>query len=204
MKPGDYVYLGHWEQNDYTGDGAEPIRWIVLDVDGSKLFLLSEKALANLPFNKKSDGTAWAGSTLRQWLNYDFYNGAFNATEAAAIQTTQVEDTVEHTYYEFNTASRFSGTTQDKVFLLSFLELRTYLTTQTAMCEPSAVVSKSKNRIKVSKSNGSAYCYWWLRTSAYKNNAMLMTAEGFGSAYEHFIQACVRPALWVDASAVTQ
>ena len=204
LQPGDYVYLGHWEQNDYTGDGAEPIRWIVIQVDGSKLFLLSEKALANLPFNKKSDGTAWAGSTLRQWLNYDFYNGAFNAMEAAAIQTTQVEDTVEHTYYEFNTASRFSGTTQDKVFLLSFLELRTYLTTQMAMCEPTAVVSKSKNKIKVSKNNGSAYCYWWLRTSAYKNNAMLMTPEGFTSAYEHYHQVCVRPALWVDASVVTQ
>ena len=204
IRAGDYVYLGHWEQNDYAGDGAEPIRWLVLDVDGSKLFLLSDKALANLPFNKKSDGTAWAGSTLRQWLNYDFYKGAFNNTEAAAIQTTKVEDTVEHTYYQFNTASRFSGTTQDKVFCLSYLELCNYLTTTTAACEPSAVVSKSKNKIKVDKNNGQVSCYWWLRTSAYKNNAMLMTSGGFTSAYEHFPQACVRPALWVDASAVTQ
>ena len=204
IRIGDYVYLGRWEQNDYTGDGAEKIRWLVIDKDGSKLFLLSEKALANLPFNKKSDGTAWAGSSLRQWLNNDFYKGAFNAAETAAIQTTQVEDTIEHTYYDFNTASRFSGTTQDKVFCLSYLELCTYCSMETAMCEPTASVNKSKNKIRVTKSNGRAYCYWWLRTSSYKNNAMLMTAEGFTSAYEHFNQACVRPALWVDASAVTQ
>lgn len=204
IRVGDYVYLGRWEQNDFTGDGAEPIRWLVISKDGSKLFLLSEKALANLPFNKKSDGTSWAGSSLRQWLNYDFYRGAFNAQEAEAIQTTQVEDTVEHSYYEFNTASRFSGTTQDKVFLLSYLELCTYLDLQTAACEPTAVVSKSKNKIMLSKSNGRAYCYWWLRTSSYKKNAMFMSYEGFSSAYEHHPQICVRPALWVDASAVTQ
>ncbi|MBQ6515084.1 MAG: hypothetical protein IJI09_10215 [Clostridia bacterium] len=205
LQPGDYVYLGHWEQNDYTGDGADPIRWIVIQVDGSKLFLLSEKALANLPFNKKSDGTSWAASTLRQWLNYDFYTGAFNAQEAAAILTTQVEDNADHTYYEWNTASRFSGTTQDKVFCLSYLEARTLLTPQMACCEPSAVTSKSKNKILVEKNNGRAYCYWWLRTSVYKNNAGCVSpAASFSNAYEHFHRLCVRPALWVDASAVTQ
>lgn len=209
IRVGDYVYLGRWEQNDYTGDGAEPIRWLVISKSGSKLFLLSEKALETLPFNKKSDGTSWAGSSLRQWLNYDFYRGAFNTQEAEAIQTTQVEDTVEHTYYEFNTASRFSGITQDKVFLLSYLELCTYLDMQTAVCEPTAVVSKkvtknARDGISLIKANGRAYCYWWLRTSSYKKNAMIMAYDGFSSAYEHHPAVSVRPALWVDASAVTQ
>ena len=204
IQVGDYVYLGHWEQNDYTGDGAESIRWLVLDVNESKLLLLSEKALANLPFNKKSDGTAWAGCSLRRWMNNDFYKAAFNAQEAAAIQTTKVQDTAEHCYSEWNTASRFSGTTEDKVFCLSYLEACNLLTVQWACCEPTAVVSKSKTRIKLEKDNGNAYCWWWLRTSSYKNNAMLIAGGSFTSAYEHFDKACVRPALWVDASVVTQ
>ena len=112
IRIGDYVYLGHWEQNDNKGDGAESIRWLVIDTDGSNLLLLSDKALENLPFNKKSDGTAWAGSYLRQWLNGSFFTTAFSAEEAAAIQTTQVEDTAEHSYSEWNTASRFSGVTE--------------------------------------------------------------------------------------------
>ena len=204
IQVGDYVYLGHWEQNDYTGDGAESIRWLVLDVNESKLLLLSEKALANLPFNKKSDGTAWAGCSLRRWMNNDFYKAAFNAQEAAAIQTTKVQDTAEHCYSEWNTASRFSGITEDKVFCLSYLEACNLLTVQWACCEPTAVVSKSKTRIKLEKDNGNAYCWWWLRTSSYKNNAMLIAGGSFTSAYEHFDKACVRPALWVDASVVTQ
>ena len=204
IRVGDYVYLGHWEQNDYKGDGSESIRWLVLGVDGGKLFLISDKALANLPFNKKSDGTAWAGSSLRRWLNNDFYTGAFNAQEAAAIQTTKVQDTAEHCYSEWNTASRFSGTTEDKVFCLSYLEACQMLTVQWACCEPTAVVSKSKSRIELVKDNGSAYCWWWLRTSSYKNNAMLIAGDCFSSAYEHYAKVCVRPVLWVDASAVTQ
>ena len=203
LQPGDYVYLGRWEQNDYTGDGAERLRWIVIAVDGSKLFLLCDKGIANLPFNGRSDGTSWAGSSLRQWLNYDFYRGAFNAQESAAILTTEVEDTVDHSYYGFNTASRFSGTSEDKVFLLSYLELTTYLNMQMAMAEPTATVRKANRNILTDKYNGNAYCYWWLRTSAYKNNAMIMGPGGFSSAYEHHSGVCVRPALWVDASAVT-
>lgn len=204
IKAGDRVYLGRWEQNDYTGDGAEKIRWIVLDVQGSKLFLLSEKALACLPFNKKSDGTAWAGCSLRMWLNNDFYNSAFSKDEKKGIKTTQVEDTREHTYYEVDTASRFSGTCEDKVFLLSYLEARELLSQQDAYCEMTAVVSKHKNRPKVEKSNGRSSCIWWLRTSAYKKNAMTIMFGSFSTAYEHHPQVCVRPALWADASVVTQ
>ena len=203
---GDYVYLGRYEQNDYTGDGPEKIRWLVIDTNGSKLFLLSDKALANLPFHKKSNRTAWAASYLRTWLNNDFYTGAFTKEEKAAIQTTEVQDTAEHSYYEWNTNGRLSGTTEDKVFCLSFLEARTLLNSKTIVCEPTAVTSKSKNKIRVGRgSNGHAYCAWWLRTSAMKNNAGLVWVDGkFTTAYEHYPKICVRPALWVDASAVTQ
>ena len=204
IQVGDYVYLGRWEQNDYTGDGAESIRWLVIDKSGSLLFLLSDKALAVQPFNAKSDGTAWAGSSLRRWLNYDFYNGAFTKDEMAAIQTTKVEDTIDHTHPEVNTASRFSGITEDKVFCLSYLEVREMLSVQQACCDPTTVVVKHKNKIKTQKVDGRATCIWWLRTSAYKNNAMVVAFDGFSTAYEHYHQVCVRPALWVDASAVTQ
>ena len=204
IRIGDYVYLGHYEQNGSTADGAESIRWLVIDRNGSDLFLISDKALENLPFNKKSDGTAWAGSYLRQWLNGSFLSSAFTAEEAAAIRTTQVEDTAEHSYSEWNTARRFSGITEDKVFCLSFKEACDLLTIQWACCEPSAVVAKSKSKILTQKADGNVYCYWWLRTSSYKNNAMMIAGDGFSSAYEHHHQICVRPVLWVDASAVTK
>lgn len=204
IKVGDYVAFGRYEQNDYTADGAERIWWAVIDTDGDKLFLLSAKGLANLPFNKKSDRTAWAACSLRQWLNNDFLMAAFTKEERDAIQTTAVQDTAEHTYYEWNTKGRLSGTTMDKVFCLSFLEVRTLLTNRTIWCQPTATVSKSKNKIRVATgSDGNAYCAYWLRTSAYKNNAGVVWYDGnFTTAYEHYHRLCVRPALWVDASAV--
>ena len=203
IKVGDYVYFGHFEQNNYDGDGAEKIRWLVIDVKDGKLFLLSEKALANLPFNKKSDGSAWAACSLRQWLNNDFILSAFNSEETAAIQTTVVEDTAEHSYYDWNTAGRLSGTTEDKVFCLSYYEVRSMLSQKDIYCEPTASVTK-KN-VLVEKNNGHAYCYYWLRTSAFKNNAGIVNPKGgFETAYEHYPRLTVRPALWVDASAVSQ
>ena len=118
IRIGDYVYLGHWEQNDNKGDGAESIRWLVIDTDGSNLLLLSDKALENLPFNKKSDGTAWAGSYLRQWLNSDFLNRAFSETERQAIEATNVENSPNAQYGTY-----CGPDTHDYVFILSNKEV---------------------------------------------------------------------------------
>ncbi|MBR2660314.1 MAG: hypothetical protein IKH81_01285 [Clostridia bacterium] len=194
---GEYVSLGRWEQNGDSSDGAEKIWWVIIDKKGDKLFLLSHKALANLPFNKTSNKAAWGSCSLRKWLNNDFYTSAFNKDERAAIQTTKVQDNKEHTYYEWNTKGRLSGTTEDKVFLLSFLEVRTLLNNKTIWCQPTAVVANKKIR------SAKGYCAYWLRTSAYKNNAGVVWYDGnFTTAYEHNPYYTVRPALWVEASAV--
>jgi len=202
--PGEYVNFGHYEQDGNKGNGDEPIRWVVLDVDftNGSIFLLSEKALEKLPFNKSSNGAAWGDSSLRKWLNDDFISAAFTDEEAAAILVTQVEDTVEHTYADTNTANRFSGVTEDKVFCVSYLELLTKVGGQYAFCEPT--IALSKKNIELDKVDGTNYCLWWLRTSAFKNNALCMAGKGFTNAYEHFEKGTVRPALWVKSSAVTR
>ena len=201
--PGELVNFGHYEQDGNKGNGDEPIRWVVLDMDfaDGTIMLLSEKALEKLPFHTTSNGTAWGDSSLRKWLNDDFIRAAFTGEEAAAIRVTQVEDTAEHSYADANTSNRFSGVTEDKVFCLSYYELLTKVG-RYAFCEPT--IALSKKNIKLDKVDGVNYCWWWLRTSAFKNNALCMAGDGFTSCYEHFDQAVVRPALWVDASAVTR
>ena len=175
-----------------------------MDARDGAATLMSRYALDARAFNGLGAYLSWDQCSLRQWLNGSFFTSAFTAEEAAAIQTTQVEDTAEHCYSEWNTAGRFSGITEDKVFCLSFKEACDLLTIQWACCEPSAVVAKSKSKILTQKADGNVYCYWWLRTSSYKNNAMMIAGDGFSSAYEHHHQICVRPVLWVDASAVTK
>ena len=51
---GDYVTFGSYEQDNNTGNGQEPIEWLVLDYDAAnnRALLLSRYGLDALPYNK--------------------------------------------------------------------------------------------------------------------------------------------------------
>lgn len=199
---GDYVYFGHYEQNNDL-NSTERIRWLVIKKDGNKLFLLSEKGLEKRQFNERSDGTMWADCALRRWLNSDFYYMAFSYTEQQAIYTTTVLDTLEHTNRNWNSGYRYGDTTQDKIFLLSYKEANELLSRNDRYCEPSSYVLRK--RVATESHNGKKTCWWWLRTSAFRNNAGICSESGgFDTCYIHHQHGVVRPALWVDSSAVSR
>ncbi len=199
---GDYVYFGTYDQDGNKGNGGERIRWLVLRVEGDKLFLLSEMGLARHRFHDRSNGTMWAGSELRGWLNGEFLNAAFSGAEQASIMTTRVEDTVEHNYAQWTTANRYGDVTFDKVFLLSYAEARSLLSQDQRFCEPSR--STVNSNVYIESHNGKKTTWYWLRTSAYRNNAGVVAANGaFDTSYIHHPYGVVRPALWVDAAAVS-
>ena len=203
VEVGEYVYFGHYEQDGDAGNGAEPIRWLVVDEDDGMLLLLSEKGLDRQRFNGRSNGEVWAGSELRKWLNGTFLRAAFDSDELDAIQITDVEDDRDHTNPEWNSANRFGGTTEDQIFLLSYQEMRSLVDSQDRFCEPSAATSRKG--IYTENHNGHKCCWYWLRTSAYRNNVVVVAANGsFDTCYLHHEYGVVRPALWVDASAVTK
>ena len=104
----------------------EPILWRVLDPDAG--LLLSEnqidaQAFHNTIYNDGAgeywqDTTAavyannYAESSLRQWLNDDFYNTAFSAAEKTQIGKTDLDNSSPDALYS-------CSPTSDKVFLLS-------------------------------------------------------------------------------------
>ena len=57
IEAGDLFTLGTYEQDRNLTNGTEDIRWIVLDVQGSKALLLSEYVLAVEPFNQEGEET---------------------------------------------------------------------------------------------------------------------------------------------------
>ena len=119
-KPGEIITFGIYPQ---TADGADvtPIKWRVLQNSGSELFILSEYILDCKRYHGKSvDITwrdcvdiTWSDCDLRKWLNDEFYNIAFTATEKEFIKTTHCTDNGEG-----------SPDTEDKVFLLSVNEIK--------------------------------------------------------------------------------
>lgn len=99
-------YFGSYYYLDSSSTGR--VDWRVLKTDGDTALVVSEYALDYLPFDENG-GSEWAESSLRSWLNGEFYESAFSDEEKALIINTS------------------NGGATDKVFLLSLEEaLRLY------------------------------------------------------------------------------
>lgn len=112
---GDVVKMGRYEQDNETGNGDEEIEWIVIDSKQGKALLVSKYILDQQIYGTKN-GTdkiqnQWMNSTLRLWLNNDFYNESFNEQEKKIIMDTE-------------TSRQYS--VYDKVFILSEEDKREY------------------------------------------------------------------------------
>ena len=139
---GDSVILGKYEQDGNSENGAEDIEWIVLDVNGLKVLLVSKYALESMPFNTVSGETSWETSSVRTWLNGGFIEDAFSETERGYLISSSIEN---KDYYigitetgilkanntgkglkEITAHTTGGAITIDKVFLLSVDEANAY------------------------------------------------------------------------------
>ena len=84
----DIITMGLWPNSEY----ARPIEWINISrnfpscANGEKkALLLSRNVIDFKPYNHKGNETTWETSSLRKWLNNDFYNAAFTPSEKQAI-----------------------------------------------------------------------------------------------------------------------
>ena len=201
---GDLVTFGMYQQS--KGGDADPITWIVLDEQDGKLFLLSKYGLDMMGFHSRSDGTVWENSVIRSWLNETFLYSAFSYEEQDAIQLTYIDLSSSQGDSKWNSAGRAYGDTEDKIFLLSYREAKTYLRdNKSLLCVPTGYTVGKGCYTKVTGKLGSeSSTWWWLRNAAFKNNAGVVDADGnYETCYIHHPYGVVRPALWVEASAVT-
>lgn len=106
------ITLGTWDGN--------PIEWIVLKEENSNMLCVSKKVLFCHCFNDNANkGSAYNTSDIRAYLNKDFWNSAFNATEKKRIVNTLLAD---------------SNNAKDDVFLLSKSEVVSLMTPEEAIC----------------------------------------------------------------------
>ncbi|MCR5311458.1 MAG: DUF6273 domain-containing protein [Lachnospiraceae bacterium] len=141
------LMLGSYEQDGNPDNGAEPIEWIVLFNDGTKSLVVSRYVLDCVPFNKGFGESDWENSSVRKFLNNDFYNNAFTPEEQGKILESDVPRTEPEAYREARIAEikaeraatedpsddtlpipeiEIPGT-KDRVFLLSDFEVKKYL-----------------------------------------------------------------------------
>lgn len=168
---GDIITFGTYEQDGNLANSTEDIEWIVITRDGNKALVISKYCLEQMPFNSTLTSVTWKNSTIRTWLNSDFYNNAFSSEERSKI---------------FNTAFYTDGVeTTDKVFLLdeedaSFLPL-------------SILKAEATNYVSTT------HCYWFLRNTGSVSNAAYVSYNGELGYYENVDREWwIRPVMWID------
>ena len=180
------VSFGHYEQDNDSENGPEPIEWVVLDTNNGQSLLISKYALDWRPFHEPSSNVPWESSLLRRWLNGEFLKSAFTDTERKAITTTTVENT-----------SKIRS--QEQVYLLSLAEAQEYYPEETQrVCEPTIY---ALGQGTFTADNG--YCAWWLR-SAGSGTAQYILNNGTRGDYIPQKELAVRPVLWVNQEAIKQ
>lgn len=147
IQVGNIVTLGVYEQDSDETNGKEPIEWEVVGEKDGKYLLLSHYVIDYMPFDNggawdvlmanqvlADSFCTWDTSTVRAYLNSEFYNNAFSDKEKEHIclVTNTTGDWAEindgRLGSDLSNMSYVPGgeDTQDYVFLLSMEEIREY------------------------------------------------------------------------------
>lgn len=202
----DTIKFGLYPQSDTSGKNKEPIEWLVLEKDSinKHVLLISKFILESKSFDENKYPTNhWTDSSIRKWLNDEFYNLAFNDCEKDNIlyfDNISREPETENQYYF------------DKVFLLNSDEYIKYFGVgqealqynKRAACRGTAY-AKIENKLYVKNSNDVGFewrngnsCFWLcdefdVKQVVYVNYDGYLSCGGCDVDSE----TGVRPAIWI-------
>lgn len=180
------VDFGKFEQDGNHENGKEPITWIVLAKEETKMLLISEYGLSAQSYNiNKNASIDWGTCSVRRWLNNTFLEDAFSDTEQKRILDTEV-------------AIGDGKNVTDKLFLLSDSEFSDYFYSK----EGTEVIATQIAVNEGARVYDNGYSWWWLRTRGhFYISAMFINEKGSlitdGRSMEN-TTGVVRPALWIS------
>ena len=178
---GSTVLFGQYEQDNDIPNGKEDIEWLVLDKKDGKLLVISKYALDCRPYRAND---SWESCDIRSWLNDKFLNSSFSIEEQALISDVENKSLIENS-------------TTDKVFVLSYDEVKTYFSSDEARICVSTSYAKSQGCY----TNANGNCIWVLRGAIYQPGVSCVNQNGaFGYSLQDTIRndLAVRPALWIE------
>jgi len=199
IKIGSIIEFGNYPYDKKRS--IAPIKWKVLDIKNNKALLLTDEAIDCKQFHEQClSYTSWERSTLRKWLNSNFYNKAFSEEEKKYIEVTDViayKNPKYETYQGINT--------KDWVFLLSIQEAERYFKNNE---ERTCAVTEYavKNGVCRFITNRKETSYWWLRSPGSSSHyASGVFSDGTLSYSGDFVDnsyRAVRPALWINLNSI--
>lgn len=198
----------------------EPIRWVVLDPAGGLVFcesIIDSQAYSNTIYREGTGNIGdcynnsectnyandYASSSIRLWLNDDFYNTAFTNEEKSEIQYTLLDNSCSDT----SRPKYDSDSTNDKIFLLSFDESVDSSYGFSTDKSDADVMRRAKGT-DYAESQGLSvyddwgheyygYSSWWLRSpygSSYKANFVSVGGDAGYGTYVDYCSLGIRPA----------
>ena len=201
---GDTVMFGYYEQDNNPDNGPEPIEWIAIEVwEGEKALLVSRYALDAKPYNTEPVDVTWDQCSLREWLNNDFLNAAFDRKEQDVI-ITKYQDAG----YIWPGA-RSGDYTEDKIFLLTksdidAINIDVFTGDEGRMCAPTDYAIANGAWVSSEyQADGRRAGPWWLRNPGYYQNSAAFVDEDGSVRFYTVSQEkyAVRPAVWVSLEA---
>ena len=213
VKVGDVIEFGTYEQDNIKSNGKEAIEWEVLDCYDGQALLISKYILDSQAYNFEFSVVDWENSSLRAWLNTEFYDTAFSTADKQSVLNTKLVNADNPDY-----ATEGGSKTTDNVFLLSYTDVLTYYDSDRRTADENRMVSVTT----YAASNGAAYVtedlyheqyssqnekcigcgYWWLRTPG-EIGELAIAVYPFGIVETAGIGVTddtmgVRPAIWVS------
>ena len=191
VSAGDTIEFGRYEQDNNLSNGAEAIEWLVLDVSDGSALVTSRYGLDAKAYNEEQASVSWETSTIRAWLNGEFYESAFSDDERRLIALTEVNN-ADNPRYETDGGND----TQDRVFLLSLDEAQRYFADDDARRLKPTDYAIARG-VYVDGANGNA---WWWLLSPGSNDTYAAEVYSYGSIdidgnYVYDYGLAVRPAL---------
>ena len=197
----DTISFGHFEQDNDLSNGPEPIQWIVLDKIDGQLLLLSASCLKGMAYNTAAfTPVTWETSSLRAWLNEDFFSSAFTEEEKALILTVSNENP-DQSIVE----TPGGRDTRDRVFVLCERDTVIYLNDpvdQEAVGKAPTTEYAKANGLQTDEEGNAS---WWLRSPGmYEYIAQFVDQNGEpytnGASTDIDYLCGVRPVMWLDTN----
>lgn len=136
----------------------EPLKWRILSDSNGQAWIISDLAIDCQQYDfDGSSNNNYKDSTIRKWLNSEFYNTAFSSLDKELILTSDVDNGEKSTGYDGN--KYYCADTQDKVFLPSYREVLSYYGNN---ADKKAISSDYAN-VQGCKKDGTS-AWWWLRS----------------------------------------
>lgn len=115
-----YLDAGKNKEFKFYWFNYDPIRWSVVDEENGEAFLVCKTRLETMKFGNDK----WEASTIRDYLNNNIYNIAFNDAQKNTVLTSTVAN--DNASMGGEDTGFATDPTEDKLFLLSYAELKLY------------------------------------------------------------------------------